>query len=196
MTIQTSRSTPFSYYSLTIWLVSGSSKLSRDTQLIVKPARDEYSISASPSTLLIAQGSSGESVITARVLPLTDVVNEGLPMLYWIVSAPVETGSLPSGGWSSLMPPAFNATLKATFTVPQDAAPGNYTINLYATWYSVSAENETRQLMIPLTVVMATTTRTVSPPASTVPFIGVPEILLAVLLGLFVVARMRRRMGA
>jgi hypothetical protein len=58
LTIQTSRSTLFSYYSLTVWLVSDSSKLNRDTQLIVKPARDEYTIFASPSMLLIAQGSS------------------------------------------------------------------------------------------------------------------------------------------
>jgi hypothetical protein len=36
-------------------------------------------------------------------------------------------------------------------------------------------------------------TTPVSPPPPTVPFIGVPEILLAVLLGLFVVARKRRR---
>jgi len=38
-----------------------------------------------------------------------------------------------------------------------------------------------------------TTTTTVSPPPSAVPFIGVPEILLAILLGLFVVARKRKR---
>jgi len=36
-------------------------------------------------------------------------------------------------------------------------------------------------------------TTPVSPPPSTVPFIGVPEILLAVLIGLFVVARKRNR---
>jgi hypothetical protein len=38
----------------------------------------------------------------------------------------------------------------------------------------------------------ATTTTAVSPPPSAVPFIGVPEILIAILLGLFIVARRRR----
>jgi hypothetical protein len=39
----------------------------------------------------------------------------------------------------------------------------------------------------------ATTTTTTNPPPSAVPFIGVPEILIAILLGLFIVARTRRR---
>jgi hypothetical protein len=39
----------------------------------------------------------------------------------------------------------------------------------------------------------ATTTSTVSPPSSAVPFIGVPEILIAILLGVFLLAKLRRR---
>ena len=41
-----------------------------------------------------------------------------------------------------------------------------------------------------------TTTTTVSPPPSAISFIGVPEILLAILLGLFVVARKKRKEGS
>jgi hypothetical protein len=40
-----------------------------------------------------------------------------------------------------------------------------------------------------------TTTTTTSPPLSAVPFIGVPEILIAILLGFFVLAKLRRRRG-
>jgi hypothetical protein len=39
----------------------------------------------------------------------------------------------------------------------------------------------------------ATTTTTTSPPLSAVPFIGVPEILIAILLGFFLLAKLRRR---
>jgi hypothetical protein len=39
----------------------------------------------------------------------------------------------------------------------------------------------------------ATTTTTVSPPPSAISFMGVPEILIAILLGLFVVARRKKR---
>ena len=39
----------------------------------------------------------------------------------------------------------------------------------------------------------ATTTSTVSTPPSAVPFIGVPEILIAILLGFFLLAKLRRR---
>ena len=38
-----------------------------------------------------------------------------------------------------------------------------------------------------------TTTTTVSPPPSAIPFIGVPEILIAILLGFFLIVKLRRR---
>jgi len=41
-----------------------------------------------------------------------------------------------------------------------------------------------------------TPTTVVTPPPSAIPFIGVPEILLAILLGLFVVARKKRKEGS
>jgi len=39
----------------------------------------------------------------------------------------------------------------------------------------------------------ATTTTTVGPPPSAIPFIGVPEILIAILLGFFLIVKLRRR---
>ena len=47
-------------------------------------------------------------------------------------------------------------------------------------------------LQVAVKLYSTTTTTTVSPPPSAVPFIGVPEILIAVLLGFFIVARRRR----
>jgi hypothetical protein len=133
-------------------MILDSSTLNREIQLIVKAARDEYSISASSSTLLMAQGYSVESVITARVLPLTDMVNEGVPMLTSFVSTFMETqGSLPSVGFTPMGLARGYQTV--TVTVPQDVPPGNYTIGVVATWYPGTEENETRQNLIPLTVV-------------------------------------------
>jgi len=43
-----------------------------------------------------------------------------------------------------------------------------------------------------VTVQATTTTTTVSPPSSAIPFMGLPEILIAILLGFFIVARRRR----
>ena len=47
-------------------------------------------------------------------------------------------------------------------------------------------------LQAAVTLQATTTTTTASPPPSAIPFIGVPEILLAIILGLFVVARRKR----
>jgi hypothetical protein len=47
-------------------------------------------------------------------------------------------------------------------------------------------------LQVAVKLYSTTTTTTVSPPPSAVPFMGVPEILIAVLLGLLIVARRRR----
>jgi hypothetical protein len=48
-------------------------------------------------------------------------------------------------------------------------------------------------LQAAVTLQATTTTTTVSPPSSAIPFIGVPEILIAILLGFFIVAIRRRR---
>jgi len=50
-------------------------------------------------------------------------------------------------------------------------------------------------LHVAVTLHVTTTTTTPSPPSSAIPFIGFPEILLAVFLGLFVVKKKRRRTG-
>ena len=47
-------------------------------------------------------------------------------------------------------------------------------------------------LKVAVTLQATTTTTTVSPPSSAIPFIGLPEILIAILLGFFIVARRRR----
>lgn len=53
-------------------------------------------------------------------------------------------------------------------------------------------------LQAAVTLQATTTTTTASPPSSAIPFIGLPEILIAILLGFFIVARRsaRRRNGA
>jgi hypothetical protein len=48
-------------------------------------------------------------------------------------------------------------------------------------------------LRVTVTLQATTTTTTVSPPPSAIPFIGVPEILIAILLGLFAVASKKKR---
>jgi len=48
-------------------------------------------------------------------------------------------------------------------------------------------------LQVVITYHGTTTTTTVSPPPSAIPFIGVPEILLAILLGFFLIVKLRRR---
>ena len=50
-------------------------------------------------------------------------------------------------------------------------------------------------LRVTVTLQATTTTTTVSPPSSSIPFIGVPEILVAIFLGLFLVAIKRQRKG-
>jgi len=50
-------------------------------------------------------------------------------------------------------------------------------------------------LQAAVTLQSTTTTTTVSPPSSTIPFIGLPETLIAIFLGLFLVAIKRQRKG-
>jgi hypothetical protein len=51
----------------------------------------------------------------------------------------------------------------------------------------------TPHVTLEVTVKLHAATTTVSPPPSAVPFIGVPEILIAILLGFFLLAKLRRR---
>jgi hypothetical protein len=148
LTVFTSKTTQYGYYVLTITLKFDSNAQSLDVQLLVLPRAEEYWVTATPSSLMIPQGSVETSVITVPIFIWTDIVAG--PRLNYFVLSTTENG--PS---VSLPPTTPNLTLQgtanATLTVSAEAnvATGNYEVGIIASW----SENVTRQILIPVTVV-------------------------------------------
>jgi hypothetical protein len=143
-------------YTLTVLATASSTSgpVAHETEVLltISSPYAEYWISATPSSLVIPQGSSGKSEITVPILPLSDVIVG--PSLSWFVHTTVRTEALPKISISmraSPIPPSYelaNSTL--IVMVDKNVAAGNYTIGITATW---PYRNESRQILIPLTVV-------------------------------------------
>jgi hypothetical protein len=125
-------------YTLTVTGVEGAASHSVDVTLTVKAqVQNDFSISASPDSLSLAQGASGTSTISTAV---TSGSAEAVAL---------SVSGLPAGASASFSPPSVTAGGSSTFMVDAGSAPaGDYT--LMVTGAAASASHTTS---VSLTVV-------------------------------------------
>jgi len=136
----------------------------------------DFSVSANPSSRRIKPGETTTFTVT-------------ITSLYGFNSSvTLAVSGLPTNAGGSFNPPSVSGNGTSILTVStSDSTPQGTSI--------VTISGTVGEQVRSVTVSLEVTTKESTPPSS-VPFIGVPETLLAILLGLFVVARMRRRTKA
>jgi hypothetical protein len=140
LSVTTAASTPTGTYTLTITgsYPGGTPTHSTTVQLVVTaPVTNNFSISASPSSLTIAQGGSGSSTIST-------VVVSGSPE-----TISLAVSGAPAGVTASLNPTSITAggSSALSVTVSASAAPGTYTLTVSGT-----APSATHSTNVSLTV--------------------------------------------
>jgi hypothetical protein len=122
LTVSTSTSTPAGTYTLTITGTSGSTSHTTTVTLTVtaQPVPD-FSLSASPTSLTVKQGTSGSSTITVT------------PSGGFAGSVSLSTSALPSGVTASFGTNPATSTSVLTFTATSTATTGTNTITVTGT---------------------------------------------------------------
>jgi len=119
MTVTTSASTPAGTYTITITGASGSLSHATTVSLTVNAvAQPNFSLSASPSSVTINQGTSGTSTITVT------------PQNGFSGSVALSTSGLPSGVTASFNPSSTTTTSTLTLTASSGAATGTSTVTI------------------------------------------------------------------
>ncbi len=127
MTVTTSASTPAGTYTITITGASGSLSHATTVSLTVNAvAQPNFSLSASPSSVTINQGTSGTSTITVT------------PQNGFSGSVALSTSGLPSGVTASFNPSSTTTTSTLTLTASSGAATGTSTVTITGTSGSLS----------------------------------------------------------
>ena len=138
----------------------------------------DFSISAAPSSQEIKPGETGTFTVT-------------ITSLYGFNSSvTLAISGLPPNAVGSFNPPSVSGNESSILTI---STTGELAQGTSAARVSGTAGEQVRSVTISLEVATSESTSTTSEstPSRTVPFIGVPETLLAILVGLFLVSRMR-----
>jgi hypothetical protein len=122
MTVTTSASTPAGTYAITITGTSGSLSHSTTVSLTVNAAgQQNFSLSASPSSVTVTQGTSGTSTITVnRQNGFTGSVS-------------LSASGQPSGVSATLNPSSTTSTSTLTLTASSGATTGTFTVTITGT---------------------------------------------------------------
>lgn len=146
-----------------------------------------YLLGTYPSSITVAQSSLAGYTITVNSL------------YGFNRTVTLEVTDLPAGTTGTFNPSAVQAPpdgkVQSTFVVmiPTSTPPGTYVMNVTGTDTSTPPINRWVLLGLNVTAASVTTTATSSPP-SPVPFIGVPEIIVGIVVGLFAISRRRLRL--
>ncbi|MEM5805035.1 MAG: hypothetical protein QW156_02575 [Candidatus Aenigmatarchaeota archaeon] len=140
LTITTSSSTPIGSYNILVLGSNGSIIKSSTFSLTIQPPPPgpfDFSISASPSSLIVHQGEIASSTIT-----LTLISGTTRPVTFSIIA--------PSEIQASISPTSCNPTCSAVLTISTNSTttPGNYLV-------LVVASGSTKTISIPITVLEA-----------------------------------------
>ncbi|HXN94269.1 MAG TPA: hypothetical protein VN879_07185, partial [Candidatus Acidoferrales bacterium] len=122
MTVTTSTSTPAGTYTITVTGTSGSLSHSTTVSLTVNAGgQQNFSLSASPSSVTITQGTSGASTITVN------------PQSGFGGSVSLSASGLPSGVAPSFNPSSTTSTSTLTLTASSTASTGSFTVTITGT---------------------------------------------------------------